>query len=210
MEIKELGKNIEKKIGKNGLYLLLGGAGLFALYTFMRDSGDGQSSELVNAVAYSSYPDAVTNANTIIGQVNDHTTTEIGNLGDKMNERFDQIDTGNEQIQDNADDASQPTGTVGGKVPTVDKLTPSIPATDLGTVGNKYNQTTTTTTTKYYKKVTKSTSSIVDALKSIGINSSFSNRAKIAKANGITNYKGTASQNKKLLSLAKSGKLKRS
>lgn len=59
----------------------------------------------------------------------------------------------------------------------------------------------------YYKKF--SSTSIVDGLKSIGVDSSFSNRAKIAKANGISNYEGTASQNSKLCELAKNGKLKK-
>lgn len=59
----------------------------------------------------------------------------------------------------------------------------------------------------YYKKF--SSTSIVDGLKSIGVDSSFANRKKIAKANGISNYEGTASQNNKLCSLAKQGKLKK-
>lgn len=42
-------------------------------------------------------------------------------------------------------------------------------------------------------------SSIVDYLKSIGQDSSFSNRKKLAAANGISNYTGTASQNTQLL-----------
>ena len=59
----------------------------------------------------------------------------------------------------------------------------------------------------YYKKF--NSTSIVDGLKSIGVDSSFVNRKKIAKANGISNYEGTASQNNKLCSLAKQGKLKK-
>lgn len=52
-------------------------------------------------------------------------------------------------------------------------------------------------------------SSIVDALKSIGVDSSKAFRTKIAKANGIENYTGTAAQNKKMLSLLKAGKLRK-
>ena len=59
----------------------------------------------------------------------------------------------------------------------------------------------------YYKKYTGKSTSLVDALASIGVDSSFSNRKKIAKANNITNYSGTAQQNTKLLDLLKSGKL---
>lgn len=62
-------------------------------------------------------------------------------------------------------------------------------------------------TISYYKKF--SGVSIVDGLKSIGVDSSMSNRKRIAAANGISNYEGTASQNTKLLNLAKQGKLKK-
>ena len=65
----------------------------------------------------------------------------------------------------------------------------------------------------YYGKYSGSSTSIVTALKSMGIDSSFSFRAKIAAANGIVNstsaYKGSTSQNKMLLSLLKSGKLRK-
>lgn len=49
--------------------------------------------------------------------------------------------------------------------------------------------------------------SIVDGLKSIGANSSYSYRGTIAIANGITGYKGTAAQNTQMLNLLKAGKL---
>lgn len=52
-----------------------------------------------------------------------------------------------------------------------------------------------------------SNTSIVDGLKNIGENSSFSYRSKIAKANGISMYLGTSKQNIKLLDLARKGKL---
>lgn len=59
----------------------------------------------------------------------------------------------------------------------------------------------------YYKAFNNS--SIVDGLKSIGVDSSFANRKKIAAANGIVNYEGTGAQNSQLCSLAKQGKLKK-
>ena len=59
----------------------------------------------------------------------------------------------------------------------------------------------------YYKKYTGKSNSLVDALKSLKIDNSFAFRKKIAKANGIKLYLGTASQNTKLLKLLKSGKL---
>ncbi len=59
----------------------------------------------------------------------------------------------------------------------------------------------------YYNKYNGSSGSIVTVCKSLGINSSYTNRTKLAKANNITSYKGTASQNTNLVNLAKQGKL---
>jgi len=46
---------------------------------------------------------------------------------------------------------------------------------------------------------------LVDWMKSKGMDSSYNNRAKLAKENGIANYSGTASQNEKLLDLLQAG-----
>ncbi len=50
--------------------------------------------------------------------------------------------------------------------------------------------------------------SIVDALKSIGVDSSKANRAKIAASNGIADFSGTPAQNTYLLTLLKKGELR--
>lgn len=69
--------------------------------------------------------------------------------------------------------------------------------------------TTTTATEKkaYFERCADKSNSIVDALKSIGADSSFSYRKKIAKANGISGYIGTPTQNTKLLIKLKAGTL---
>lgn len=59
----------------------------------------------------------------------------------------------------------------------------------------------------YFAKYTGTSGSIVTALNSLKITSSFSYRSKIAKANGIKLYVGTASQNTTMLKLLKQGKL---
>lgn len=64
-------------------------------------------------------------------------------------------------------------------------------------------------TTKYYKKCANKYTSIVDALKSIGVDSSYSSRRKIAAVNGIKAYVGLPSQNIRMLNLLKSGTLKK-
>ena len=62
---------------------------------------------------------------------------------------------------------------------------------------------------QYYKKYTGKSVSIVDALRSIGVDATFKHRKAIAKANGIKLYVGTAKQNSTLLKLLKEGKLKK-
>lgn len=66
---------------------------------------------------------------------------------------------------------------------------------------------------KYFKKYEGKSVSIVEALKSIGCNTSLAFRKDISVANGITKtkdtYTGTVNQNTKMLSLLKEGKLKR-
>ncbi len=59
----------------------------------------------------------------------------------------------------------------------------------------------------YYPIPSYDGNSLVDALKDIGVDSSFENRKKIAAKNNVNNYRGTAYQNNKLLKLLKKGKL---
>lgn len=64
-------------------------------------------------------------------------------------------------------------------------------------------------TVSYYPACNYSGTSIVEGLKTIGVDSSYANRKKIANVNGIRNYTGTASQNTQMLDLLKQGKLKK-
>jgi hypothetical protein len=59
----------------------------------------------------------------------------------------------------------------------------------------------------YYPPCASSYGSIVDALNSIGVDSSFANRKTIAVLNGISDYSGTAWQNTELLNKLKKGVL---
>ncbi len=59
----------------------------------------------------------------------------------------------------------------------------------------------------YFKTCAADEVSIVDALKSIGENSGFAYRKKIADANGMAGYVGTSKENIKMLSLLRRGKL---
>lgn len=74
----------------------------------------------------------------------------------------------------------------------------------------KTSTTSTTTETKvsYYKKYTGDSTSLVEALKAVGVSdTSLAHRKKIATANGVKSYTGTAAQNTKMLNLLKKGKL---
>ncbi len=63
---------------------------------------------------------------------------------------------------------------------------------------------------KYYPKYKGNSSSIVEALKAVGEDDvSKEHRAEIAKKNGFRNFKFTATENSKMLSLLKKGKLKK-
>lgn len=64
-----------------------------------------------------------------------------------------------------------------------------------------------TETNKYYPQYLGKSSSLVDALVFLNINASKDNRKKIAAANGIQSYSGTAQENTYLLNLLKHGKL---
>lgn len=59
----------------------------------------------------------------------------------------------------------------------------------------------------YYPACASSYSSIVEALNSIGVDSSLANRKSIAALNGISGYTGTAAQNTELLNKLKKGVL---
>lgn len=59
----------------------------------------------------------------------------------------------------------------------------------------------------YFKKYKGKSVSIVDALVSLKVDSSFEYRKKIASKNGIKNYTGTPTQNTEMLNLLKKGKL---
>lgn len=232
MNIKEVGNDIKKSLGGNGMYLLLGGGALL-LIVYLLSKSDS-SSNLTVATGYSAYPDAVTNANVIIGEVNDHTTNELSALKSQIEdtssllqegdnsilEKIDtstesiteKIDTGTEQIlKNNAENTSS-------ILDTVNQNTNNL-STQISGVENKVNtavnNTTVTSSTantskkvKYYEPIKSYRgNSFVDALKKRGVNASMKFRKKIASVNGIKNYTGTAKQNSKLLDLMKKGKL---
>ena len=83
-----------------------------------------------------------------------------------------------------------------------------------GFIAPKYSNYATKETApkkvEYYPKASAGGWSFVDALKSVGVKTpTLAYRKKIAEANGIKNYKGSAIDNLKMLNLLKKGKLKK-
>ena len=233
MGIKEVGNDIKRAVGGNGMYLLLGGGALL-LIVYLLSKSDS-SSNLTVATGYSAYPDAVTNANVIIGEVNDHTTNELSALKNQLedtsallqegdNSILEKIDTSTESITEKIDTGTEQlmqsnTDNTASILDSLQQNTNNL-STQISGVENKVNTTVNNTTVnntqasktaktvKYYEPIKAyKGNSFVDALKKRGVSASMAFRKKIASVNGIKNYTGTAKQNSKLLNLMKKGKL---
>lgn len=76
----------------------------------------------------------------------------------------------------------------------------NVPSSSVKPVENVSRET-------YFPVFKSNSCSIVDCLKSIGVDSSYAYRQRIASKNGVANYRGSVPQNDKLVSLGKKGKL---
>ena len=90
---------------------------------------------------------------------------------------------------------------------TIQRYSGSVPAAPGGSSSSSGSSSGSAVTTQYFPACASSYTSIVDALNSIGVDSSKENRILIATVNGILNYTGTEDQNIALLDLLKAGKL---
>ena len=261
------------EVVKDNKGLVIGGVAVIVLIVLLTKNNGGNSSdseELQLATSYSSYPDAVTNANTIIDSLQgsiDASDLDIKEFmsdnftvaKDYMSEGLEKVIENNNKLQDttiqSTDTIRNDIGAVSTKVDNVQNYLTTTVTTKVDTVqktvttvNNTVNtvKNTVTNTAKSVKKVESNTNkikkavstakpkatakttpkttkkttntikktaykgdSIVDGLKSVGVNSSYDNRKKIAQANGIKNYTGTAKQNTELLNKLKKGTLKK-
>lgn len=89
-------------------------------------------------------------------------------------------------------------------------MTSSTEVNSVISIIGKYNLTQYDSMSEYYPVYTGKSESIIDGLKEVGeADTSFANRKKIATANSIKCYTGTAAQNTKMLTMIKEGKLLR-
>ena len=262
-----------QEVVKDNKGLVIGGIAVIVLIVLLTKNNSGNSSdseELQLATSYSSYPDAVTNANTIIDSLQGSIDASDLDMKEFMSDNFtvtkDYMTEGLEKVIENnnklQDTTIQSTDTIRNDISSVSTkvdnvqnyltttVTPKVDTVQktVSTVNNTVNtvKNTVTDTAKSVKKVESNTNkikkavskakpkatakttpktttkknntikktnykgdSIVDGLKSVGVNSSFDNRKKIAQANGIKNYSGTAKQNTELLNKLKKGTLKK-
>ena len=262
-----------QEVVKDNKGLVIGGIAVIVLIVLLTKNNSGNSSdseELQLATSYSSYPDAVTNANTIIDSLQgsidasdldmkEFMSDNFTVAKDYMSEGLDKVIENNNKLQDttiqSTDTIRNDISSVSTKVDNVQNyltttVTPKVDTVQktVSTVNNTVNtvKNTVTDTAKSVKKVESNTNkikkavskakpkatakttpktttkknntikktnykgdSIVDGLKSVGVNSSYDNRKKIAQANGIKNYTGTAKQNTELLNKLKKGTLKK-
>lgn len=222
MEIREVTGKIEKMFDKNGM--IIAGAvfgGLFLIAYFVQSKKE-QSETVKITGAYSSYPDTVTNANVIIDtmqQSTDYQTDELKQYADDLLSEYQgsypytgEIDLNglNEEIESAYSKVNDLVTNATTTTSQLKSLIDSIQTANKIPVSSN-NGTTKESTDTYFKKTPYKGVSIVDGLKAIGEYeaSSFVSRTRIAKANGINNYTGTASQNTTLLNKLKAGTLKR-
>ena len=259
-----------QEVVKDNKGLVIGGIAVIVLIVLLTKNNGGNSSdseELQLATSYSSYPDAVTNANTIIDSLQGSIDASDLDLKEFMSDNFtvakdyisdglDKVIETNNKLQDttiqSTDTIRNDISSVSTKVDNVQNyltttVTPKVDTVQktVTTVNNTVNsvkntvtntaksvkkvesntnkikkavstakpkataKTTPKTSTKTIKKTSYKGNSIVDGLKSVGVNSSYDNRKKIAQANGIKNYTGTAKQNTELLNKLKKGTLKK-
>lgn len=245
MEIKEVVESVKKTVGNKGFLILAGCLLMFGIYNYVRQSKEerAEAVQLETPVGYTSYPDAVTNANVIISTLQDSLEYDqiedmerFDALEEMLSDNFgatnDYINEGFESMKElnkiNHDEIMGSLGTIGSNVSSIktdvsgikkdvsgiktntqniyDKLNTPAPSNDGGGGGGGGGGGSNNFSATPYGGV-----SIVDGLKAIGEYgaSSYSERKKIAAANGITNYRGTAAQNTQMLNMLKSGNLKR-
>ena len=268
--IEDFKDGAEKTLGKNGFLYIIIGIGVIFLISYLSQDKE-ESASYTTATSYSSYPDAVTNANVIIDTLQDSIAYSEDNIKEYVQDSLEatnnyvlegfekqqelantiydsSMDAMGELKENVAEQIEGVNSTVSGINNTVSGLQSSVSGlqssvSNLNTkvdkvqqTANTINKTTSstnatvkkatttttkpkTTTSKTSTNVSKTTNtikktnykgvSIVDGLKSVGVNSSYAYRQQLAKANGIKNYTGSASQNTALLKKLKAGTLKK-
>lgn len=180
------------------------------------NEGFNKSQELANTI-FDSSMQAMEDLNKDITDQILNVGSKVDNVNNSVNNLSNVVETGFSSVQSQISDVSSSLtesitkvqSTVTGNTNAINNIVKTQTNTSVSTT--KTNTSASTTSNKTTSNTIKATSytgnSIVDGLKSVGVNSSYSYRQQLAQANGIKNYTGSASQNTTLLNLLKQGKL---
>ena len=152
------------------------------------------------------------NANvTNVGSKVDSVNNNVSNLGSSFSSAISsvqsQISSVASSVSKVQDDVTKVQSTVNSNTSTLNKVVSNTTKTSTSTT--KTNTSASKTSSSNIKATSYKGNSIVDGLKSVGVNSSYAYRSQLAAANGIKNYTGSASQNTALLNKLKNGTLKK-
>lgn len=180
------------------------------LNNYMQE-GLAKQEELSNKI----YDTTVNGFGEISNQIVD-VNSNIDNLTGVVNSGFSSVQSAISSVQSSINNVQSSVDKVNSTVNTINKTTSAtnntVSAIKNTVTSNKTASTSTSVgTTKSntsYLKTSYTGNSIVDGLKKAGVDSSYAYRSQLAKANGITNYTGSASQNTALLDKLKNGTLK--
>lgn len=166
--------------------------------TELMQDGDNAVLEKIDTSTESITEKVATGTENLMNKSTENTETILSTLDKNTNDITTGIDSLSSQVANTSSKVSTVNNTVNKTYQTLKQKATSTSSASK----------TASKTVKYFNKITSyKGNSFVDALKKRGVSSSLSYRKKIAKANGIKNYTGTASQNTKLLNLMKKGKL---
>ena len=227
-EVKDLYDDVEKAVGKKGMWILGGVAAIGAIFLVIRSKNKAEGVVYYEPTTVGNYPSVEENADLVLDSVND-LADMIDSYGGVIGSRLDYLEdvitnTGENVIQNSNSNKQDIQNSIKDVQSVVDRIdneenrtvsviysTSPANTTTAAKTADPVSYTTTAPVSATYSYTTKSglntSTSIVDALKAAGEDSSFEARAAIAAANGITNYTGTAAQNTQLLNSMKSGTL---
>lgn len=228
MDIEEVLKDVKKTVGDKGMIVILVVIVVIFVYGLVRkdSTGNSESNTYIVPSGYTSYPDAVTNANVIVDEVNRNTNYNSEVLKDLISSNFkstnDYINNGIADIRENMDknftdidndlsDITKKVTSIGSSVgknqSLINKLQTTLDKKQLTTIQQSNAK-------NYYAKTPYTGVSIVDGLKATGVYYTKDGRVDdwhamkaTAEANGIKNFTGTAEQNLYMLDLLKKGQL---
>lgn len=233
-EVKETIEDVREKIGDKWFFVIIAGVVVLFLYFLFKDGGTESEEVYYSPSGVAGYPEVGQNSEVVIDSVNqtidafsseilnvlEQTQGSVDNMQDGLDvfkeevaEKFESVNEQFNATNDYINDGMDKWNDISSKIDSMETEPKVVYVSEPTTTSTTTTKTETTKapTVTYYQYQTKkglnTSTSIVDALKASGVDSSMKNRKKIAEMNGISNYTGTAAQNVTMLNKLKSGTL---